>query len=171
MKRIQVGVLLLCVAGLCGLLWYGFGKDPSIVSNPLVDHPAPLFALPSANHTMVRLDSFRGRPVVINFFASWCVSCKAQEANLVAAYDRWHSKVAFLGIIYQDEAPAATQFTRDHGGRWTDLVDHQSDTAINYGVTGVPETFFVNRKGEIVYHTVSLQPSALTTGIIKSMRT
>ena len=109
--------------------------------------------------------------MVVNFFASWCVSCREQEGNLVQAYRRWGHRAAFLGIVYQDSASAASAFTRSHGGRWPDLVDPGASTAINYGVTGVPETFFINARGVVVAHTVSLQPSALRAGIVAALST
>jgi cytochrome c biogenesis protein CcmG, thiol:disulfide interchange protein DsbE len=170
MKRSIGAVTGLAIIGLVGLLWYGFGKDPSIIPNPLVRHPAPLFTLRSTDHRLVRLDSLHGRPVVINFFASWCVSCREQEGNLVRAYERWRRRVTFVGIIYQDSASDAAAFTRSHGGAWTDLVDSGATTAVNYGVTGVPETFFVNSKGMVVAHTVSLQPGALESGIEQALK-
>lgn len=154
---------------LVALLWFGFGRDPSIVPDPLVDKPAPDFSLASTSGQTVRLQSLRGRPVVLNFFASWCVACKLEEHYLVQADRKWGKRVTLVGVIYQDSSSDAAAFTRDHGGRWTDLVDPGAVTAINFGVTGVPETFFINQRGVIVYHTVSLLPAALQAGITKAL--
>jgi cytochrome c biogenesis protein CcmG/thiol:disulfide interchange protein DsbE len=154
---------------LVALLWFGFGRDPSLVADPLVNKPAPDFSLASTSGRIIRLHSFRGRPVVLNFFASWCVACKLEEHYLVQADKNWGKKVTLLGIVYQDSSSAAAAFTRDQGGRWIDLVDSGAVTAINFGVTGVPETFFINRHGVIVYHTVSLLPAALRAGITKAL--
>lgn len=168
MKRILWAIPPVLV--LIPLLAFGFGRNPSLVADPLVRHPAPDFVLRSTSGRLLRLSSLRGRPVVVNFFASWCTSCREQEGNLVKAYHRWHGRVTFLGVIYEDSVSAAAAFTRSQGGTWPDLIDGGTQTAINYGVTGVPETFFINRRGLIVAHSVSLSTAALDLGISEILK-
>ena len=135
---------------LLALLWTGFGHDPNAIQSPLIGKPAPTFALHDLNNHPVSLASLRGRPVVLNFWASWCVECKGDHAALVDAWQRYRSTgVAFVGVSYQDSAGAARSFLRAHGGTWPDLRDPNQQTAIDYGVSGVPETFFIDRRGVI----------------------
>jgi cytochrome c biogenesis protein CcmG/thiol:disulfide interchange protein DsbE len=153
------------VGVLVALFWFGFSRDPSNVPDPLVGRTAPLFTLKSTSGQTIALRQLRGRPVVISFFASWCVSCKQEEGNLVNAYQRWHGRATFLGLIYEDSPSKAAEFTRSFGGRWQDLVDPHDDTALNYGISGIPTTFFVNAAGVVKGYTVSLTPVSLNAGI------
>jgi len=161
----KLGIPVAVVLLLVGLFWFGFGRDPSNVPNPLVGHAAPAFTLRSTSGQTVSLRSLRGRPVVINFFAAWCTTCIAEESNLVHVYRQWRSRATFLGVIYEDSPGEAAAFSRSHGGKWADLIDPHALTAVNYGVSGLPSTFFINRRGVVTGYTVSLLPSDLTKGV------
>jgi cytochrome c biogenesis protein CcmG, thiol:disulfide interchange protein DsbE len=151
------------------LLAYGFGKDPSYVPSPLVHHAAPNFTLKSLDGRRVSLSSLRGRPVVINFWASWCLSCRQEQSAFVAAYHRWGHKVAFLGIVYLDSSSAARSYSSSTGAAWPSLIDGGQQVAVDFGVTGVPETFFINRRGDIVSKQWSLTPAALFRAITQTL--
>lgn len=130
------------------LLVSGFGRDPSAIRSPLVDRAAPGFTLRTLNGRQISLTSLRGRPVVVNFWASWCLSCKDEHRYLREAVQAYAPRgVTFLGIIYQDSASGAQAFLRQRGGGWPALQDPGSHTAIDYGVTGVPETYFIDSHG------------------------
>jgi cytochrome c biogenesis protein CcmG, thiol:disulfide interchange protein DsbE len=152
------------------VLAYGFGRDPSFVPSPLVNHPAPNFTLTSLDGRRVSLSSFRGQPVIINFWASWCVACRQEQPAFVAAYHHWKHKVAFLGIVYQDSRAAARSYSRASRAAWPSLVDSGQQVAVNFGVTGIPETFFINRRGEIVSKKWNLTPAMLSNGISRIIR-
>ena len=171
MNRILLAVLTtISILCLLAVLWYGFGRDPSIVPNPLINKPAPEFSLRTTNGRLVNLSSLRGHPVIVNFFASWCVACQQEDGYLVRAYHRWHGRALLLGVPFQDSASAAASFERSQGGTWSDLVDPGDRMAIDYGVTGVPETFFIDGRGRIVYHTDFLSPSTLQAGFAHATR-
>ena len=85
------------------------------------------------------------------------------------AYRRWHKRVTFLGIIYQDSPSQALAFTRQNGGGWQDLIDPHSSTAINYGLSGMPSTYFINAQGIVTDFTESLLPNALNQGLWSAM--
>jgi len=146
MKR-SVWALVLAVP-LVVILASGFGRNPGEIASPLVNHAAPNFVLRSLDDRMVSLSSLRGRPVVVNFWASWCVSCKDEHGYLL---DAWHAYapqgVVFIGVIYQDSTSGARAFLKERGGGWSAVQDPGSRTAIDYGVTGVPETYVVDRRG------------------------
>ncbi|HZT95978.1 MAG TPA: TlpA disulfide reductase family protein [Chloroflexota bacterium] len=154
---VAVGILL--------LLAYGFGRDPAFIPSPLIGHKAPAFVLPSTRGRRVSLNSFRGRPLVVNFWASWCVPCKEEAGAFVNAYRRFHGRVEFVGISYEDSSNAARSFMKAHGMTWPVLSDPGQNVAISYGVTGIPETFFINRRGVIVEKRWSVDQQSLVNGI------
>jgi len=149
------------------LLAYGFGRDPSFVPSPLVHHAAPNFSLMSLDGRRVSLSSLRGQPVIINFWASWCVACRQEQPAFVAAYHRWGHQVEFVGVIYEDSSSAARSYSNSTGAGWPSLIDTGQQVAVSFGVTGIPETFFVNRRGEIVSKQWNLTPATLSRGISK----
>lgn len=129
------------------LLASGFGHDPNAVRDPVVGHRAPDFSLTSFDGRHVSLAALRGRPVVLNFWASWCLECKGEHAVLRRAWHVYGSQVTFLAVDYQDHKSDAKSFLRRYGGGWPELADPTQQTAISYGVYGVPETYFIDRQG------------------------
>lgn len=138
------------------VLWYGFGRDPNAISSPLIGKRAAAFSLQSLDGTgRISLARFRGHPVIVNFWASWCADCKIEHDNLVAAWQQYGAKgVGFVGIDYQDNDSDARKFMRQLGGGWPVARDPGQITAVNYGVYGVPETFFIDRHGIVRYKSI-----------------
>jgi len=94
----------------------------------------------------------RGRPVVVNFWASWCIPCKG-EAPLLASSARVHrGKVVFLGIDVQDFKSDARRFLRRYDTPYVSVRDGPGSTYAHYGLTGVPETYWIDARGRIVAH-------------------
>jgi len=164
-KRLLWAVLI--AAPLVLLLASGFGRDPNAIASPLINHPAPRFTLRTLDDKQLSLASFSGRPVVLNFWASWCTSCKVEHPYLVAAWQEYGPQgVGFIGVVYEDTAGNARAFMKQYGGGWPDVLDPGQQTAINYGVSGVPETFFVDRQGIMRYKsTGTVTPSLLVRDI------
>lgn len=152
-SRVNTKVLvagLVVVVPLLAVLVLNLGRDPHSVRSPLVGRSAPAFSLPPVGGgAPVSLDSLRGRPVVINFWATWCVPCFEEHAALTAAA-RTFREVQFLGVVYEDDEAATETFLGERGGGYPSLVDPEGKTAIAYGVFGVPETFFIDASGRIV---------------------
>ena len=127
-------------------------------SSLLIGHPAPDFtlaALSSRPAPSVHLASLKGKPVMLDFWASWCVPCQHEAPLLQATWQRVQSQgIIFLGIDFQDDHSAGLNFLHTYGITYLNVVDDTGSTAINYGVTGVPETFFLNRQGVIVSHVI-----------------
>ncbi|MGH2664134.1 MAG: TlpA family protein disulfide reductase [Actinomycetota bacterium] len=138
------------------LLATGFGRDPRALPSALRGERAPDFALREMDSgELVRLEDLRGQVVVLNFWASWCTACREEHPNFVASWDRYRDRgVAFVGVIFQDDEGNARAYMRELGGDWPSLVDPGSRTAIDYGVYGVPETFFIAPEGTIAYKQV-----------------
>ncbi|SRR6266567_3119470 len=122
--------------------------------SPLLGHPAPDFtlaALSSRPAPAIHLASLKGKPVMLNFWASWCVPCQHEAPLLQATWQHVQSQgVVFLGIDFQDDHTQGLNFLHTYGITYPSVVDDTGSTAINYGLTGVPETFFLNRQGVIV---------------------
>lgn len=144
---IGIGITLLVVA----ILFLALGKDPQHLDSQLIGRPAPLFALKQAGvEAITDLSQLRGKPVVINFWATWCVPCYQEHPVLVEAARVMGPQVQFIGVVFNDKEPNILQFLRERGQSYPTLLDDEGKTAIAYGVGGVPETFFVSPNGTVV---------------------
>ena len=126
-----------------------FGEDPRAVASPLVGKPAPTRELPMLDGSgVLSLDDLAGNVVVVNFWASWCVPCRREHAELAAAARRYEGQsVRFVGVVYQDKEGDARRFLDELGRPYDNVTDPGSRAAIDFGLFGVPETFFIDRDG------------------------
>jgi cytochrome c biogenesis protein CcmG/thiol:disulfide interchange protein DsbE len=157
-RALQAGavIVLLALVGLLGLRLFQKDQGADFVSaiskgrQPV----APAFDLPALDSpSRLSLQSLRGKVVVVNFWASWCVGCQDEADDLNALAARWKSKgVVFVGVDAQDLTSDARSFAHSHDVHY-DLV-HASDDSIKdrYGVTGFPETFVIGKTGRALYH-------------------
>lgn len=143
--------LPLGVLALLGLLAVGLLR-PSAQGGPgtpLAGKAAPAFTLANLDGGQVSLAGLRGRPVLINFFASWCLPCRDEAPMLrQSALEGASSGLVVLGIVYQDTPEKARAFRDEFSFGFPVLLDDPArPTAVAYGLTGVPETFFIDRSG------------------------
>ncbi len=151
MNRKVFAAGLLVTLPLLAVLVVNLGRDPHAVDSPLIRKPAPPFTLaPVGGGAPVSLASLRGRPVVINFWATWCVPCYQEHPVLAQTARALGPQVQFLGIVYDDEEARVKAFLAEKGSAYPSLMDAGGKTAIAYGVYGVPETYFVDPQGTIV---------------------
>jgi peroxiredoxin len=172
MLRALQATALVAVVGLFTLLVWRLTHQSH---PPKLGGPAPDFTLHRLdNGAMVDLKSLRGKPVVLNFFASWCEPCKGEAPVLESAWRKYRSQVVFLGIDYHDVTSDGRRFLRAHDITYPTVADGSGDVADRYGVTGVPETYFINAQGRLVGShiagTVAHQQSAFFEGIKAALR-
>lgn len=176
-KRPRGRTLVLAVAPVVAfalLLASGLGRDPRELPSQLVGKAAPTFALPRlGGGGSVDLASLRGQVVIANFWASWCLACRDEHPDLLAAWERYRERgVVLVGIDFEDTEDAALDYTEEMGGDWPLVTDPGSRTAIAYGVFGVPETFVIAPDGTITAKKVGAVTYAwLTEEIDRALRT
>ena len=144
-------VLPVVAVPLVWLLFAGFGRDPRAVPSPLIGRPMPEFTLASIDGREVSAESLRGRPVLVNFWASWCIpACVDEHPVLLDAQERHGDELAIVGILYDDTPGDARAFLDRYGdGGWPNVLDPNGRVAIEFGVTGPPESFLVDAEGII----------------------
>ncbi len=171
MNRTVLLVGLFIAAALVVVLFYGLGKDPQAIESPLIGRPAPAFALKEVGSgKTIDLAQFKGRPVILNFWATWCGPCWEEHPTLVANARALQPRVQFVGVVFQDTEDKIQKFLNDRGQAYPTLVDDAGKTAIAYGVGGVPETFFLDKNGTIVAkYTGPLDTQLLQANLQKAM--
>ena len=159
------------------LLTFGLTRDPRDIPSPLPGRDAPDFTLAAfladasvgvSPGDSVHLASLRGDIVVINVWASWCLACRDEHPVLREAGHRYAgTDVHFFGVLYNDTVRNGLRWIEEMGGQsYPALEDPGARTAIDYGVYGVPETFFIGRDGRVAYkHTGPVTDSVLTAKI------
>lgn len=153
-RRLKVTAQVLalgCVAGLLALLVWQLGHQHHA---PRVGAVAPAFTLHRlVGHGKVSLTAYRGQPVVLNFWASWCQPCKGEAAVLERDWTSYRNRgVVFLGVDYHDLASDARRFVSAHALTFPMLEDGSGRVTGTYGISQVPETYVVSRQGRIVAH-------------------
>ena len=173
--KVNWPILVTGVAGtllLVALLATGFFFDSTTaVVDVRTGGPAPTFRLVDIDGKEWSLEELKGKPVFINFWSTWCLPCKQEHPMLLQAA-RAYPEVQFLGLIYNDDANkvrsqmGAGQYRMlmddlaSAGITYPNLEDPSGQVALEYGVVGVPESFFVDTSGQITYKQVGpLQPS------------
>jgi cytochrome c biogenesis protein CcmG/thiol:disulfide interchange protein DsbE len=150
MNRTVLVVGIVIAAALVGVLFLGLGKDPSAIRSPLIGKTAPTFALREVGTgKTIDIAQLKGKPVVINFWATWCGPCWEEHPVLVANARLLQPNVQFVGVVFQDEESKILNFLQQRGSSYPTVVDDAGKTAIAYGVGGVPETFFLDANGVI----------------------
>jgi cytochrome c biogenesis protein CcmG/thiol:disulfide interchange protein DsbE len=144
-------LLPLTAVPVLALLAYGFRLNPRDIKSPLLGRPAAPFALTSFEGTSIDLAALRGKVVVLNFWASWCYpSCYEEAPVLERGWRAYRDRdVVVLGVDIQDKDEAGLKFIRDFSLTFPNAPDRTGKVSVDYGVYGVPETFFIDRRGAI----------------------
>ena len=151
MKVSKSGLPLLAFIVVAVFLGLGLKNDPRLVPSPLIDKPAPRFALPTlADDQLVLSNSdFTGKVWLLNVWASWCAACKVEHPILVEMANRG---AMLVGLNYKDTDLEAKAWLESYQDPYQQvIVDADGRIGIDFGVYGVPETFLIDQTGQIRY--------------------
>jgi cytochrome c biogenesis protein CcmG/thiol:disulfide interchange protein DsbE len=155
-SRILRWAIPLAVVPVLVLLAYGFRTDPRDIPSPLVGKPASSFKLTAFDGKPVALESLRGQVVIVNFWASWCYpACYEEAPSLERAWKTYKDRgLMVVGVNYQDKDEPAKRFLTQFGHTFPNAPDPGSRVSVDYGVYGVPETYFIDKKGRVRFKQV-----------------
>jgi cytochrome c biogenesis protein CcmG, thiol:disulfide interchange protein DsbE len=161
-------VIPIVVVPLAWLLFAGLGRDPREIPSPLVGKALPSIAATTLQGDAWSSTDLAGKPAVINFWASYCIpSCVDEHPFLVGLESRHGQDLALIGVLYQDTPDGARGFLARYGdGGWPTVLDPTGRIAVDLGVTGPPETFFVDARGIVRdRHVGPLNAESLAAGL------
>jgi cytochrome c biogenesis protein CcmG, thiol:disulfide interchange protein DsbE len=150
MKRLLFLLPVALFAAVIGAFVLGLRHDPSHITSVLINKPLPAFALPAVrdNQGLASAD-FKGEPMLLNVFASWCVACREEHQMLLQLKQQG---VVIQGLDWKDEAAAGARYLAENGDPYIRAGNDLSGrTGIDLGVAGVPETFVVDGRGRVRY--------------------
>jgi cytochrome c biogenesis protein CcmG/thiol:disulfide interchange protein DsbE len=135
------------------LLLHGFGRDPQAIPSRLIGKPMPSFSLVTLDGRAVTAAQLRGKPVLLNFWASWCIpACVDEHAVMLEAAHAYGSSLQIVGVLYQDTPDGARAFGARYGEpSWPTLLDPNGSLALDFGVTGPPESYIIDSRGIVRY--------------------
>jgi cytochrome c biogenesis protein CcmG/thiol:disulfide interchange protein DsbE len=148
---------LMAAAFVAGAAWIWAGRVPEGANRPAaglppapaIGHPAPDFTLPTVAGDTFTLSALRGKPVILNFWATWCPPCRAELPELEAAHERYAGQVIVVGVNQMEPAANVAAFAGQIGLAFPLPLDAQGDVSRQYAVRSLPTTFFVDREGVI----------------------
>jgi cytochrome c biogenesis protein CcmG/thiol:disulfide interchange protein DsbE len=158
--RRHVGLVVAVVLGLgmVALIAILATRPPALdrqTKSPLLGKPAPDIVgttVTASNGSEYKLSDRRGRFVVVNFFATWCAPCQQEHPELVS-FSRRHLQAGdaeVVSVVFSDDESDVKKFFEDNGGEWAVVSDPEGRTALDYGVTGIPESFVIDPNGFVV---------------------
>ena len=133
----------------------GFGINSKFGQIPVDPRPAPQFVTETLDGVPLSLSELRGKVVMLDFWSSWCPPCRVEAPVLAQVYREYEGRnVEFVGIAIWDRPQKVADFVRDFDQPFPSVLDRQGKIAIEYGVTGIPEKFFIDTDGNLVWRSV-----------------
>ncbi len=159
-RNLLLASILIPVAALVALFAVALARSGGIPGGLVVnsqfgevstkEKPAPDFSLITLDGEEIRLSDMRGKVVMVDFWFSWCPPCRAEAPELVEAYKKYQGPdVEFVGVAIWDVIGQVESFVKRYGVTYINGLDEKGKIAIDYGVTGIPEKYFVDKNGNI----------------------
>jgi cytochrome c biogenesis protein CcmG/thiol:disulfide interchange protein DsbE len=149
--RYVVIPIAIVAALLVGILATSKPATDRLADSPLLDQLAPPIEGTTTEGEAFDIDSLRGQWVLVNFFATWCVPCRQEQPELVSFSNR-HGQIGdatVISVAFDDTAENVQQFFDEHGGEWPVIAANEGRIALDYGVSGVPESFLIDPDGYV----------------------
>jgi cytochrome c biogenesis protein CcmG/thiol:disulfide interchange protein DsbE len=151
LRVIGFGVVGLVVIGFLVLMAYGIANKPSVTGQSgltRIGKPAPQFTGQMFDGSEFDLSEHTGKPIVINFWASWCAPCRDEQPGLEAMWRAYQDDdVMFVGVNIQDDETIGRQYVDEFDVTYPNVLDSDGRVTVEYGVIGIPVTFFINKQG------------------------
>lgn len=183
-QHLSAWAIWLGALGILGLLGYamltGAGKpgrpggvtiNNKIATLALLDRPAPDFSLSLfGTGETLRLSDLRGKVVVLNFWASWCPPCRQEAPAFERVWEQYKDRgVVFVGVDIWDTDEDAAGFLREFGITYPTGPDPNGEIAIDYGLTGIPETYFITRDGMIAQKAIGIVQEEMFPRVLEEL--
>jgi len=144
----KILLLILIIVALGAILFLPDTKKYTEIAE--VGRPAPEFAYPDSTGKIWRLSDLKGKVVFINFWATWCTTCESEMPYKEQLYEKMKGKpFQMLGILYRDDPANLPAYFKTHRVSMPTLISHDTEAARIYGISGVPETFIIDKDGII----------------------
>ncbi len=169
-RRVTISALM--IAPLLALFAYGFMRDARYIRSPLIAKPAAPFSLTLFDGSTLELENLRGKAVFLNFWASWCPPCRAEARDLEAAWQKVkNDNIVYIGVALQDTDENARAFLKEFDVSYPNGRDDSGRIAVDYGVWGIPESFFIDPQGRITYkHTGGIHAALVETKLAEALK-
>ena len=169
-RRLTFTVLI--IAPLLALFAYGFMRDARYIRSPLIAKPAPPFTVTLFDGTTLDSRSLKGKAIFLNFWASWCPPCRAEARDLEAAWRKVNEEnVVYIGVALQDTDENARAFLKEFHITYPNGRDESGKISVDYGVWGIPESFFIDSQGRITYkHTGGIRAALVESKLAEALR-
>jgi cytochrome c biogenesis protein CcmG/thiol:disulfide interchange protein DsbE len=171
-KPVLATVTLIAIGFLGILVWGMLNRQPitGLSGVAMVDRQAPDFTLTTFEGKTISLADLRGKLIIINFWASWCPPCRIEAPLIERTWRAYKNRgPIFLGVNIQDREKDALSYIREFDITYPNGPDPTGEIAIDYGVSGLPVTFFVSRSGEVVRRWVGAIDRSALMGIIEEI--
>jgi cytochrome c biogenesis protein CcmG, thiol:disulfide interchange protein DsbE len=179
-KRRTIATLIFFTAlniVLVAVLWVRLTNAQHIISGaatvPLVGHAAPDFTITpwgDSSGQAIHLAALKGKPVILNFWASWCTPCNEEMPRFQSTWQRYQADgVVFIGIDYQDQQQEALQFLQKYQVTYPAGPDTSGSISVDYGVSNVPSTVFIDRSGVVARKILGPVDAATLDGEIQQL--